>query len=92
MGSYKTSQILSVFDKFAKIQLFKPIASHRKRGIFCLLAKNVQPTRPEAVAPVIEWRKIWNGMSFPAIEQDGHEDPPKVASEPKLAEELSDIL
>lgn len=75
MGSYKTSQILSVFDKLAKIQLFKPIASHRKRGIFCLIAKNVQPTRPEAVAPV-----------------NGHEDPPKVASEPKLAGELSDIL
>lgn len=92
VGSYETIKILSVFDEIAEIQLFKPVTSHNKKGSFYLIAKNVQPGRPEAVAAVNEWKTVWKDLTFPKIDQGGQEETPEVAREPELAGEVSDLL
>lgn len=92
IGSYKTMKILSIFDEIAQIELFKPVSSHKKRGSFYLIAKNVDPGHPEAVAAVSEWKKIWEELTFPKIEQDGLGETPEVANGHALAEEVSNLL
>lgn len=90
--SYKTIKILSIFDKVAEIRLFKPVSGHKKRGSFYLIAKNVQPGHPEAVAAVNGWKKIWKDLTFPILGPDGHPEPLKVTDESELEMELSKLL
>lgn len=91
-ATYKTIKILRVFDDIAQLQVFKPTSCHTRRGSFYLIAKNVQPGHPEAVAAVDEWKKAWKQLSFPTLAQDGKEVSPKFVSEPGFPQDVSDLL
>ena len=57
VSAYETIKLLSVFDKIAEIQVFKPVSSHTNRGTFYLIAKNVQPRHPEAMLNgILDWK------------------------------------
>lgn len=92
MDSYETIKILRVFDEIARIQLFKPLLSHMNRSSFYLIAKNVEPGHLEAVVAVNEWKKVWKDLTFPVLDEDGQALPPKIASEPEVVGEVSDLL
>lgn len=66
--------IIHAFDKFSKVQLFKPLKAHRMRSSFYLVAKQVQPQHLEALKMVQEWKQAWYDATFqsqesPIIEQ-----------------------
>ena len=86
VGAYESIKILSVIDKIAKIQLFKPVSAHRKDGTFYVIAKDLQPGHPEAVAAVNEWKNIWKELTFPVI------DTKALISKPGRAEEAAELL
>ena len=91
LGAYDSIKIVSIFDRAAKIQIFKPISAHQKNGTFYLIAKEVQPGHLEVVAALKEWKKIWKALTFPVIDEDEHEDT-KESNEPELAEEILGLL
>ena len=91
-ATYEAIKILRVFDDIAQLQVFKSSSSDTKRKTFYLIAKNVQPGHSEAVAAVSEWKKVWKQLTFPSPGQDGQQSPPKVASEPEFAQDVSDLL
>ena len=86
VGAYESIKILSVIDKIAKIQLFKPVSAHRKDGTFYVIAKDLQPGHPEAVAAVNGWKNIWKELTFPVI------DTKALISKPERAEEAAELL
>ena len=92
IGSYETFKILSVFDKIAEIQLFKPVSAHQKNSGFYLVAQSVQPGLPEAVAAVNEWKKVWKDLTFPVLDPHGQQDPPKHADEAERMEAVHELL
>ena len=68
--SSRTMTLLRDFDKFADIQLFKPIVGHAKRSSFYLIAKMVQPQHPHAIAAKRRWMHIWKAATFPELFPD----------------------
>lgn len=92
ISAYETIKLLSVFDKIADIQIFKPVSGHKKKGTFYLIAKDVQPEHGDAVAAVNEWKKIWSELTFHVPGHDGHRDPLQVADESELAKEVLELL
>ena len=92
VAAYDTIKLLNVFDHIANVELFKPKSIHSRRGSFYLIAKNVQPGHPEAVAAVNEWKTTWKRLTFPMLDQDGQRDQPTVATEFELAQDVSGLL
>ena len=92
LSSCNTIKIVSIFDRAAKIQVFKPVSAHTKNGTFYLIAKEVQPGHPEVVAALKEWKKIWKALTFPVIDEDENEDTKELINEPELAEEVLGLL
>ncbi|KAM0795671.1 hypothetical protein BDR22DRAFT_825810 [Usnea florida] len=91
-GTYDTIKIVSIFDRAAKIQVFKPVSAHTKNGTFYLIAKEVQPGHPEVVAALKEWKRIWKALTFPVIDETKNEDTKEPFNEPGLAEEVLGLL
>lgn len=59
---WDTVALLYRFDKFADIRLFKPLAAHRNRSSFYLVANNI---KPELAAPWVEHLKeCWYRTTF----------------------------
>lgn len=56
---WDTVLTLRTFDQFAIITLGKPSTTHKTRGSFYLIAKNVQPDHEAAVASINNWTKSW---------------------------------
>ena len=92
LGAYDTIKIVSIFDRAAKIKIFKPVSGHKKYGSFYLIAKEMQPGHPEIVAALKEWKRIWKALTFPIIDEDENKDTQEVFNEPELAEELHGLL
>lgn len=92
LGAYDTIKIVSIFDRAAKIQIFKPVSSHKKYGSFYLIAKEMQPGHPEIVAALKEWKRIWKALTFPIIDEDKNKDTKEFFNEPELAEEVLGLL
>ena len=92
LRAYDTIKIVSIFDRAAKIQIFKPVSAHEKNGTFYLIAKEVQPGHPELVAALKEWKRIRKALTFPVIDEDENEDTKELSNEPELAEEVLGIL
>ena len=92
LGAYDTIKIVNIFDRAAKIQIFKPVSSHKRNGTFYLIAKEMQPGHPEIVAALKEWKKIWKALTFPIIDEDKNEDTEEFFNEPGLAEEVLGLL
>ena len=72
--SWDTILTLRAFDQFASIILFKPLAAHKARGSFYLVAKNVQPHDKNALMAVQDWTKAWKDAKFRAWTGEGRED------------------
>ena len=89
---YETIKTLHLFDNIAELQLFKSTSFHMKRGSFYLIAKNVQPGHPEAVAAVNEWKRVWKEVTFPTLDENGQAKPPRVPDESERAGQVSDLL
>lgn len=71
---WDTMKLLSIFDQISQIELLKPRRSHRTRGSFYLIAKNVQPDQPEASDAINEWRESWKNATFPPTADEGKQD------------------
>lgn len=74
IDSWDTVLTLRAFDQFASIVLFKPLAAHKARGSFYLVAKNVQPHHKDALMAVQDWTKAWEDATFRAWTGEGRED------------------
>lgn len=90
----KTVELLSIFDKISKIELFKPIIAHGTRSSFYLIAKNVQPRQPEALAAINEWKAAWKNATFPSPADEGNRNRPDFVEEHgrQQNEEVSSLL
>jgi len=76
IDSWRTIKLLSQFDSFAQIELFKPLAAHRTRGSFYLIAKNVQPHQPEALVAIEEWKVAWKMATLrPLVTEEPGQSP-----------------
>lgn len=49
VDAWHSVKIISIFDQFARIRLFKPTLMSLDRGSFYLVAQNVQPPHEVAV-------------------------------------------
>ena len=92
LGAYDSIKIVNIFDRAAKIQIFKPVSAHQKNGTFYLIAKELQPDHPELVVALKEWKKIWKALTFPVIDEDKNEDTTELSNEPEVAEEVLGLL
>ena len=92
LSSYDTIKIISIFDRAARIQVYKSVSEYKKNGTFYLIAKELQPGHPEVVAALKEWKRIWKALTFPAIDEDKYEDTKEPFNEPELAEEVLGLL
>ena len=70
---WKTMKLLNTFDKIAQIELLKPVAGHRTRSSFYLVAKDVRPGEAVALAAAAEWKTSWNNATF-SVSADTDED------------------
>ena len=61
---WRTVELLSFFDRFSHVELFKPTTGHKTRSSFYLVAKDVQPYQPEALHAVKEWKASWKNATF----------------------------
>ena len=92
VGDYETIKLITVFDKIAKIQLFKPVSLYKWDGTFYLIAKDLQTGHSEAAAAVSEWKKVWKELTFPTLDHNGQADQPKPATEHEMESKVSDLL
>ena len=56
--------LLYIFNKFSKIQLFKPEKHHKKRSSFYLVATDVQKHHAEAIALLGRLKDQWKVATF----------------------------
>lgn len=92
VDEWKTIKLLSLFDNFSQIELFKPLAGHRKRSSFYLIAKDVQPRQSEALSAVNEWKAAWKDATFPISGDKKTADRTDVSEEHVRLEEVSELL
>lgn len=64
IDSWDTVLTIRTFDRFASITLFKPLAAHKSRGSFYLVAKNIQPDHEDALTGIQDWTKSWKDATF----------------------------
>lgn len=69
--SMPTMQLLHLFSRFSKLQVFKPARKHGIKSTFYLIAKNVQPDSENARLAVITWKKAWHHATFAGEEGVG---------------------
>lgn len=71
---WDTVLTIRAFDRFASIALFKPLAAHKARGSFYLVAKNIQPDHKDALVGIQDWTKYWKDATFRTLTDEGRED------------------
>jgi 23S rRNA U2552 (ribose-2'-O)-methylase RlmE/FtsJ len=64
VDAWVSIKLLSSFDLFSRIQLFKPKKIHGSRSSFYLVAKNVQPDHEEAINSIKKWKLSWWKATF----------------------------
>ncbi|KAL9631193.1 MAG: hypothetical protein Q9164_006021 [Protoblastenia rupestris] len=74
IDTWDTVLTLRAFDRFASIALFKPLAAHKARSSFYLVAKNIQPHHKDALVGIQDWTKAWKDATFCALTGEGRED------------------
>jgi len=89
---WKTMKLLGMFDKVSQIRLFKPVTSHRLKSSFYLIASNVQPHHPEAVAAIKEWKAAWKDATFPPAADEEDRDQSDSDDRHVRSEEVSSLL
>ena len=61
---WNTLQFLQSFDKFSRVQLFKPKTAHASRGSFYLIAQDINPDHAHALAARDSWLQRWKDTTF----------------------------
>ena len=61
---WDTVLTIRTFDRVASIILFKPLAAHRSRSSFYLVAQNIQPDHEDALTGIQDWTKSWRDATF----------------------------
>ncbi|KAL8824436.1 MAG: hypothetical protein Q9191_005057 [Dirinaria sp. TL-2023a] len=89
---WRTMKLLRLFDRFSQIELFKPLAAHRKRSSFYLIAKDVQPLEPAALGAVNEWKTTWKNATFKILSDPEIADSTDGSEEHVRVEEVAEIL
>lgn len=74
IDTWDTVLTLRAFDRFASIALFKPLAAHKARSSFYLIAKNIQQYHKDALVAIQDWTKSWKDATFHALTGEGRED------------------
>lgn len=70
---WDTLLIVRAFDKFAHIAIFKPSTTHKSRGSFYLVAKNIQPHHENALEATQTWSEAWKDATFRGSAGEGEE-------------------
>lgn len=73
IDSWETVLTLRAFDQFADIIIFKPLTSHKSRGSFYLVARNIQPHHKAALETIQTWTEAWKYPTFRALAGKGQE-------------------
>ncbi|KAL8814843.1 MAG: hypothetical protein Q9191_008511, partial [Dirinaria sp. TL-2023a] len=72
---WDTVLTIRTFDRFASITLFKPLAAHKSRSSFYLVAKDTQPDNEDALRGIQDWTKSWKDATFHNLTgEDAHSD------------------
>ena len=90
--TWRVVKLLSIFDKISEIALFKPMTCHQTRGSFYLIAKNVQPRAPEAIAAIDEWKVAWNKATFRQSEAEAFPNLQGSVDKDAVDEEVRSVL
>ena len=64
MNVWETVQILRDFQAFSTVQVKKPTTSHKASSSFYLIAENVKPTDPAALAFMQKWSATWREITL----------------------------
>ena len=64
MNAWETVQILRDFQAFATVRVKKPKTSHKASSSFYLIAENVKPTDPAALAFMQKWKTTWREITL----------------------------
>ena len=74
--------------------VFKPLAAHKARSSFYLIAKNVQPHHKSALVAIQDWIKAWKDVTFSALTGVGREDafPDNVNESTTLGQQVMKIM
>jgi hypothetical protein len=59
IDSWGSASVLHAFSKFSKVAAFKPASKHATRSSFYMIAKEVDPMHPAAIASVNHWKEAW---------------------------------
>lgn len=62
--AWDSVDLIHLFSGFADIQLFKPSKAHARRSSFYMVARNVQPQKPEVAQAIERWKKQWRAATF----------------------------
>ena len=87
-----TVKLLSMFDRFSQIELFKSPTCHSIRNSFYIIAKNVQPHQPEALNAVNDWKADWKYATFPTSADGRTQNLPDFDEKPVRNEEESSLV
>lgn len=74
IGIWDTILTLRAFDRFASVAPFKPVAAHKARSSFYLVAKNIQPYYKDAPVAIQDWANAWNDATFYSLIDEGRKD------------------
>ncbi|RDL42108.1 S-adenosyl-L-methionine-dependent methyltransferase [Venustampulla echinocandica] len=64
IDAWPSTQILYVFSKFAKVEVFKPVKKHGTRSSFYMIAKDVQADSEAALTAIEDWKQDWWKATF----------------------------
>jgi 23S rRNA U2552 (ribose-2'-O)-methylase RlmE/FtsJ len=64
IDAWDSVKLLFQFNKFARIQVFKPEKKHNQRGSFYLIATKVAPKHPTAISALEGWKTDWRDATF----------------------------
>lgn len=56
--------VLKTFSGFSRIRLYKPMAGHRVRSSFYMIATHIQSKHPLAIKAVARWKQVWKAATF----------------------------
>ena len=91
---WDTVLTLRAFDRFASIALFKPLAAHKARGSFYLVAKKIQPDHEGARIAIQHWTKSWKDATLHTCTGEGRDDAaPEYGGEDKaLGQQVTEVI
>ena len=75
IDSWDNFALLRSFEQFSKVKVHKPKQQHVQSSSWYLIAKDVKPDHPEAVALVKRYKSMWRQATFGG--KDGRGETPE---------------